>query len=93
MTVASVTPISSARERNKPRRSEAKAARAEKRLTEKVGQATTPSQVVATAFDYLRIALASLTQTDPNAAATTAWQIHQELKSHAEQIIAEVKTR
>jgi hypothetical protein len=92
MTVASVTPIASMRQK-KPRRSEAKVARAEERLTEAVGKATTPSQVVATAFDYLRIALAGLTQTDPNAAATAAWQIHQELKDHANQIIAEVKTR
>lgn len=87
MTVAAVTPIKPAREK-KQRRAEVRDQRAQDRLTEALGKATTPGQVVAAGLDYLRVALAGMAKSDPATAMTTAWQIHDELKTHANQINA-----
>lgn len=84
MSVAAVTPIDSVRGR-KPRKA-AKDDSAKDRLTEAVGKATTPGQIVAAALDYLRVQLAQAAKADPNAAMTKAWEVHQDLLTHANQI-------
>lgn len=85
MTIASVSSIDPARDR-KLRRDERKAERTEARQTEALGRAKSPGQVAAVAFDQLRMALAKLAKSDPNAAMTQAWEIHNDLKTRADQI-------
>lgn len=82
MSVASVTSLQPARDRN-GRRAALKAARKQTRLDETLGNAKTPGQVAAVAFDELRIALAKVAETDPPAAMTKAWEIHHDLLARA----------
>lgn len=91
MTVASVTPLGSARGR-KPRRTERQMAGALNRLNDAKAKASTPGHIVAAALDYLRIALASTARTDPKAAHREAWQIHNELVAHANRLTANRRT-
>ena len=83
MSLAAVSDLPPAR---KPRRSVTKAERHRATLTAATAAARTPNQVVTAAFDFLRTALAAATRTDPQAAESAAWQIHDELIAHADQL-------
>jgi hypothetical protein len=82
MSVASVTSLQPARDRNS-RKAAQKAARKQARLDETLSNAKTPGQVAAVAFDELRIALAKVAVTDPAGALTKAWEIHHDLMARA----------
>lgn len=88
MSVASVTQLQPARDRNS-RRAAMKAARKQARLDETLRNATTPGQVAAVAFDELRIALARFADTDPEGAMATARDIHNDLMARASQLTPE----
>lgn len=85
MSVASVTPLEPARDR-KAHRVAMKAARKQARIDGLLGNAKTPGQVAAVAFDELRVALAKVAENDPNAAMTMAREIYHDLLNRAHQL-------
>lgn len=85
MSVASVTSLQPARDR-KARQVAMRAARKQARINENLGNAKTPGQIAAVAFDELRIALAKVAKNNPDGAMAAARDIHQDLMVRANQL-------
>lgn len=86
MSVAAVTQLEPARDR-RTAKAAMKAANKERRLDEILRNAKTPGQIAAVGFDELRIALAKVAEKDSSGAMDAAWEIYNDLRARAYQLL------